>query len=117
MYFSSLITITFVLILSMYTVKNFNEVLINIIKLIYVSSPREYCNVEYFYCHVKFGVKLIYIKPYFPLKSTPNNTNIILLSQILLELLKQNLCYVNVGLPSVIFCLNLISTFYPFLKV
>jgi hypothetical protein len=91
--------------------------LINIIQLIYVSSLTEYNNVEYFYCHVKFGVKLIHIKPYFPSKSTRNNTNIILLSQILADLPKQNLCYVNVGLPSVIFCLNIISTFYPFLKV
>lgn len=68
--FSSLITITFMLILSMYTVKNFNEMLVNIIQLIYVSSPTEYSSVECFYCHVQFGVKLIHIKPYFPLKST-----------------------------------------------
>ena len=36
----------------MYTVKNFNGMLSNIIQLIYVSSPTEYCSVEYFYCHM-----------------------------------------------------------------
>jgi hypothetical protein len=30
----------------MYTVNNFNETLINIIQLIYVSSPTEYYSVE-----------------------------------------------------------------------
>jgi len=35
--------------------------LINVIQLIYVSSPTEYCSVEYFYYHVQFGVKLIHI--------------------------------------------------------
>jgi len=74
----------------MYTVKNFNEMLVNIIQLIYVSSPTEYSSVECFYCHVQFGVKLIHIKPYFPLKSTWNNANIILLSPVLAEIRKQN---------------------------
>jgi hypothetical protein len=60
----------------MYTVNNFKEMLINIIHLIYVSSPTEYCIVEYFYCHVQFGVKVIHIKSSFPLKSTWNNANI-----------------------------------------
>ena len=87
------------------------------IQLIYVSSPIEYHSVEYFYCHVQFGIKLIHIKPYYPLKFTWNNANIILLSRSLAELPKQNLYYVNVGLPSVIFYLNLMSTFHPFLKV
>jgi hypothetical protein len=107
MYFSSLVTITFMLILSTYTVQNFNEKLINIIQLTYFSSPTEYCRVEYFYCHVQFGLKLIHIKPYFPLKSTWNSANIILFSQILAELRKQNLYNVNVSLPTVIFYLTL----------
>ena len=73
----------------MYTLNNFNEMLSNIIQLIHVSSPTECCSVQYLYCHVQFEVKLIHIKPDFPLKSTWNNANILKLSQILAELGKQ----------------------------